>query len=256
MDNKDQSTNGDGLSNAVHDAERATTDIQNDLTSLETTMVLLETTVGGMFQEIWDINHRLEKTKREDANKIKCLQTKLQQLQEEDKRKGELLRLKQLRFEGSERARYEGVLIWQIPDVQQMIRDAKSGKATSLDSPPFYTSRKGYKMCARIYLNVDGMGKGTHVSLFFVVMRGQYDGHLPWPFRQNVTFMLLDHNNREHVIDAFRPDPTSSSFQRPTSDMNIASGCPLFAPLSQLDNSSHGYVKDDIIFVKVVVEES
>ena len=44
----------------------------------------------------------------------------------------------------------------------------------------------GYKMCARLYLNGDGMGKGTHVSLFFVVMRGAYDALLKWPFRQKV----------------------------------------------------------------------
>jgi len=42
-------------------------------------------------------------------------------------------------------------------------------------------------MCARLYLNGDGMGKGTHVSLFFVVMRGAYDALLKWPFRQKVS---------------------------------------------------------------------
>ena len=52
-------------------------------------------------------------------------------------------------------------------------------------------------MCARIYLKGDGMGKGTHRSLFFVIMRGEYDAILPWPFRQKVTFMLLDQDNSE-----------------------------------------------------------
>ncbi|KAJ7339336.1 TNF receptor-associated factor 2 [Desmophyllum pertusum] len=70
-------------------------------------------------------------------------------------------------------------------------------------------------MCARVYLNGDGIGKGTHISVFFVVMRGQYDALLRWPFRQKITVMLMDQDNVEHVIDSFRPDPTSSSFQRP-----------------------------------------
>ena len=39
-------------------------------------------------------------------------------------------------------------------------------------SQPFYTSRDGYKMCCRIYLNGDGLGKGKYVSLFFVLMKG------------------------------------------------------------------------------------
>ncbi|XP_078685297.1 TNF receptor-associated factor 1-like [Branchiostoma floridae x Branchiostoma belcheri] len=257
MENKEQSTNSEGsLANAMHDAERAVTDIQNQHTSLETRMALLETTADGMFQQIGDIHSQMARAKRDDANKILSLKIKIRELEEEDRRKDELLRLKRLRIYGWEQAKLEGVLVWQIFEVKQKIKDERSGKVTSLFSFPFYTSRTGYKMCARIYLNGDGMGKGTHVSLFFVLMRGHFDGQLRWPFRQKVTFMLLDQNNREHVIDAFRPDPTSSSFQQPTSDMNIASGCPLFVPLSQLESCSHGYVKDDIMSIKIVVDTS
>lgn len=108
-------------------------------------------------------------------------------------------------------------------------------------------------MCARLYLNGDGMGKGTHVSLFFVVMRGQYDALLKWPFRQKVTLMFLEQSGKEHVVDAFRPDPTSSSFKRPSTEMNIASGCPLFMSLSMFDSASHAFVKDNTAFVKIVV---
>ncbi|KAJ7339334.1 TNF receptor-associated factor 1 [Desmophyllum pertusum] len=119
-------------------------------------------------------------------------------------------------------------------------------------SPPFCTSRHGYKMRARIYLNGDGMGKGTHFSLFFVILRGEHDALLRWPFRQKVTFMLLDQDNVEHVIDAFRPDPSSSSFQRPRRETNIASGCPTLCPLSELNN--HAYVRDDTMFLKIIVD--
>lgn len=108
-------------------------------------------------------------------------------------------------------------------------------------------------MCARIYLNGDGMGKGTHVSLFFVVMRGLYDNLLKWPFRQKVTLTFVDQNQRSHVADSFRPDPTSSSFKQPTSEMNIASGCPLFMQLSLLDSTQNAYVRDNTAFIKIVV---
>jgi TNF receptor-associated factor 2 len=53
-------------------------------------------------------------------------------------------------------------------------------------SPAFYTSRYGYKMCLRVYLNGDGTGRGTHLSLFFVVMKGPNDALLRWPFNQKV----------------------------------------------------------------------
>ena len=126
---------------------------------------------------------------------------------------------------------HDGILLWKITEFSKKRQDAVSGHQTSFYSPCFFTSRYGYKMCARIYLNGDGIGKGTHISVFFVVMRGEYDALLRWPFRQKVTFMLLDQNNVEHVIDSFRPDPNSSSFQRPRRETIIASGCPKFLSL-------------------------
>ncbi|XP_068689556.1 TNF receptor-associated factor 2-like isoform X2 [Montipora foliosa] len=149
---------------------------------------------------------------------------------------------------------YDGQLTWKITEFARKRNEAVSGQQVSFYSPCFFTSRYGYKMCARIYLNGDGMGRGSHISVFFVVMRGQYDALLRWPFRQKVTFMLLDQDNVEHVIDAFRPDPSSSSFQRPRRETNIASGCPMFCSIAELNN--HAYVRDDTMFLKVIVDTS
>ena len=149
---------------------------------------------------------------------------------------------------------YDGQLLWKITEYARKRNEAVSGQQVSFYSPCFFTSRYGYKMCARIYLNGDGMGRGTHISVFFVVMRGQYDALLRWPFRQKVTFMLMDQDNVEHIIDAFRPDPSSSSFQRPRRETNIASGCPMFCSLTELNN--HAYVRDDTMFLKIIVDTS
>ena len=149
---------------------------------------------------------------------------------------------------------YDGQLLWKITEFARRRNEAVSGQQISFYSPCFFTGRYGYKMCARIYLNGDGMGRGTHISVFFVVMRGQYDALLRWPFRQKVTFMLMDQDNVEHVIDAFRPDPSSSSFQRPRRETNIASGCPMFCPLTELNNQA--YVRDDTMFLKIIVDTS
>jgi len=110
-------------------------------------------------------------------------------------------------------------------------------------------------MCGRVYINGDGAGRGTHLSLFFVIMGGEYDDILPWPFRQRVTLMLLDQqNNRGHLTDQFKPDPTSNSFQKPTTVMNVASGCPLFAAHTILENPSGLFMKNNSIFLKIVVD--
>ena len=147
---------------------------------------------------------------------------------------------------------YDGKLLWKITEFARKRNEAVSGQQVSFFSPCFYTSRYGYKMCARIYLNGDGVGRGTHISVFFVVLRGQYDAILRWPFRQKVTFMLFDQDNVQHVIKAFRPDPNSPSFQRPRRETNIASGCPMFCSLTELNN--HAYVRDDKMFLKIIVD--
>ncbi|KAG7237123.1 hypothetical protein INR49_032785 [Caranx melampygus] len=160
-----------------------------------------------------------------------------------------------LRFQVLETASYNGTLIWKIRDYKRRKQEAVAAKTLSLYSQPFYTGYFGYKMCASVYLNGDGMGKGTHLSLFFVVMRGEYDALLPWPFKQKVTLMLMDQGpSRKHLGDAFKPDPNSSSFRRPVAEMNIASGCPLFVSQSVLETGS--YIKDDTIFIKVTVDTS
>ncbi|KAM7316886.1 hypothetical protein ACRRTK_024617 [Alexandromys fortis] len=155
-----------------------------------------------------------------------------------------------------EEASFDGTFLWKITNVTRRCHESVCGRTISLFSPAFYTAKYGYKLCLRLYLNGDGSGKKTHLSLFIVIMRGEYDALLPWPFRNKVTFMLLDQNNREHAIDAFRPDLSSASFQRPQSETNVASGCPLFFPLSKLQSPKHAYVKDDTMFLKCIVDTS
>jgi hypothetical protein len=147
---------------------------------------------------------------------------------------------------------YNGTLLWKIEGYQRKRQDAINGVKTALYSQHFYSAQYGYKMCAKVYMNGDGFGKGSHLSLFFVVMRGDYDALQTWPFEKKITMMLLDQGNGDHMIDAFNSDPQSSSFQRPKSDMNIASGSPLFMPLDSLNNRQ--YVRDDVLFIKIFVD--
>ena len=143
---------------------------------------------------------------------------------------------------------------WEITDVQKKL----ATKRITLYSPPFYTAEQngGYKMCLFLYLDGDGGGKGTHLSLYVAVMKGEYDGQLTWPFRQKVTLMLEDQDHQQHIAQWFKPDPAeyNASFQRPSphSEMNVAFGFPKFAPLTVLDNSL--YVKDDILRLCCIID--
>ncbi|CAF1171969.1 unnamed protein product [Rotaria sp. Silwood1] len=133
--------------------------------------------------------------------------------------------------------------------------DAQSERQTSIYSPPFYSSPNGYKMRARLYLNGDGNARRTYMSLFFVLMRSLNDPILKFPFNYKVTFCLYDQTPAQrHIIDSFRPDIKSSSFQRPRSDMNIASGIPKFFPLETIQQEGNPYVRDDTMFIKIMID--
>ena len=163
-----------------------------------------------------------------------------------------------LRQELQEVKATKGVFIWKINDLGRRKQDANDGRVLSLYSPPFFTSFHGYRMCIRCYLNGDGSGKGTHISVFFVMMKSEHDDLLPWPFKQKVTISLLNQetpsDNSTHITQSFMPDSRSSSFQKPAKDMNIASGFPKFAPRTVLNDKK--YSNNDTIYFKVKVDLS
>ena len=59
-------------------------------------------------------------------------------------------------------------------------------------SPPFYTHIGGYKMCLNIVANGWGSGKYTHVSMTVHMMKGEFDSHLQWPFKGEITVQLVN----------------------------------------------------------------
>uniref|UniRef100_A0ACB8EGL9 Uncharacterized protein n=1 Tax=Sphaerodactylus townsendi TaxID=933632 RepID=A0ACB8EGL9_9SAUR len=132
-----------------------------------------------------------------------------------------------------------------------LLRNATCGKKRSAYSPVFATHAFGYRLCVRMYPDGDGIGKGSHLSLFLALAQGPYDDVLPWPFQQKVTFFLLDPTQKKSPLkETFLPDPHSTSFHQPHERLNVASGSPLFATKAQIP----GYLKDDVLYLKVVVD--
>lgn len=145
-----------------------------------------------------------------------------------------------------------GRFIWKIDHLKHRMKQSTLGKMSSLHSAPCFTKRFGYKFCTYLYLNGDGVGKDTHVSLFIVIMKSEYDALLEWPFQQKVTFNLLNHENKnDSVKKSMIPDANSPSFKRPRKEMNLAAGFPLFVSKERLEN----FVVDDSIFIETAVGE-
>ena len=93
----------------------------------------------------------------------------------------------QAQLQAAQASSFDGTFVWRIPDISRKRRGARSGRVSSIDSPPFYTGRRGYKLCIRVYLNGVGTGEDTHLSLFIVIMKWDYDPLLVWPFDHKVS---------------------------------------------------------------------
>ena len=146
-----------------------------------------------------------------------------------------------------------GSFVWKIPDIRRRYREAIDRRTVSIYSPPYFTSPQGYRMCTRVYLNGDGIGKGTHISVFFVLMKSEHDNLLQWPFKQSVRFTLINQVNQSaSITEAFAPDLKSPSFQQPENEMNIASGFPKFAKQSVLQDEN--FTKGNTIYIKAQVD--
>lgn len=111
-------------------------------------------------------------------------------------------------------------------------------------------------MCIRLHFDGNDIGKSTHLSAYLIMMRGDYDEMLSWPFNFQITFGLYDQgNHKDHIIESFLPDPASASFQRPQGDMNIPCGIPKFVPLNELYQPNSPYISEGTIYIKVTARE-
>ena len=158
-----------------------------------------------------------------------------------------------LKFQLHENSTDDGHLIWKINDFENRTKDAIIGKIRALHSAPCFTEKYGYKFCLRLYVHGDGMGRGTHLSLFLVIMKSEYDDILQWPFQKKIKFRLINQiDQSKDIVEQMSPSKDSSSFQKPTKDLNIASGCPLFISLDRLQ--PEGFLKNGNLFIEVKVE--
>lgn len=95
---------------------------------------------------------------------------------------------------------YSGTLLWKISDFAAKLAEAKSKDGVELVSPPFYTSQYGYKLQASAFLNGNGAGESTHLSVYIKILPGEYDALLRWPFSHSVSFTIFDQTQNTEKV--------------------------------------------------------
>ena len=125
-------------------------------------------------------------------------------------------------------------------------------------SSPFYTHNRGYNFRLEVHPNGYDDGSGTHLSVYAVLMVGEYDNELVWPFEGDIEVELLnwkEDDNHHYDTTPFNryydSDGTCSS--RVTDQESAPSlGKPQFISHTDLVSTTNTeYLRDDYLKLRV-----
>lgn len=155
----------------------------------------------------------------------------------------------------TERANCPSEFVWKITDFSEILRQAKAEEKEMIESVPFYTDRHGYKLKVRVYPNGIKSGKNTHLSVYIIIMKGEYDAILPWPFKKKIIFTIIDQQEdpteRQNAAMRLLPGNHPHCFARPINEDNKTRGFAQFISHEKLH--SRRCLLDGTLFLQVEV---
>ena len=144
-------------------------------------------------------------------------------------------------------------LSWKISGITEMLKPPEPYGKTELQSESFYSSINGYKMKVSFYPRGTKSKRNGYSSVFLVIMKGEYDEALSWPFRHKVVFTLIDQKRdpekRSNRSMELIPDPSrhAKSCAKPIQVENPRFGFSCF----HLIYSVMSYILDDSLLLEV-----
>ena len=138
-----------------------------------------------------------------------------------------------------------GCVHLKVPQFSQVLHKALSGKPGYIvDSA--YMGRFGYKFS--LYINTPGFGE---MSLGFVLMKGQFDDQIRWPFPCTLSFKLVNQSGGANITHMIIPNPRWACFRKPTTAMNCPFTLGRFAVIDRIFKD--GFIKEDTALFKIEV---
>ena len=143
---------------------------------------------------------------------------------------------------------------WKISGISEVWRHTRT------ESAPFYTRKYGYKFKIRLFRSPGKhVDYGFSIFLDFILMKGEYDAILHWPFNEKVTCSVIDQqeneNDRENIVGLIQVQ--SSWNQKPVSDENepaMFSYRDRDCIYSQRLRRERRFIVDDTLFVQVKID--
>ena len=150
------------------------------------------------------------------------------------------------------------------PDIIINEFERRKKESERWSSPALYTHVGGYKMCLNITANRWGTGEGTHVGVSVYMMKGEFDSHLKWPFKGEITVELVNQkeggeNHERKPVEHTDSEERDSNFQRVTEGERAAAGWGLAKFISHADlykpEKGKEYLLNDTLIFRVTKVE-
>ena len=240
----------------------------------------LTQTMQELTQKVTSQSLELTRTKQELAQKVASQSQELTRVKQELTQKATSQDKKlEAKLKDAQRQAIDRLQTQQQRDLQELRTDVEMRRdivpvtikmagfdelkkeGTDWFSRPFYTGMGGYKMCLVVDANGSSGGVGTHVSVYTCLLRGDFDSHLKWPFRGNVTVQLVNQlEDKEHSTGTIpytdtTPDGGAARMTDGEQSHSQGLGMPEFLPHSKLGLSvanNRQYLKDDCLIFRIV----
>ena len=128
----------------------------------------------------------------------------------------EIGKLKNELKEMSERPGYSGILLWELPNFNELLKKSLKDKDNSIHKHMF--AMDGYKL--KVYLRLNGdIYSRDNISIFISVVPGPFDDALEWPMKAKIMFSVVDVDGvgkNVNILYTNENNRVKKSFARPS----------------------------------------
>ncbi len=142
-----------------------------------------------------------------------------------------------------------GNILIEISQVNQKIVESLTAKGKHFSSQSFFLEKCRYKV--RVNIHFDLINEEPSMSLYFTIIKGEFDSKLQWPFPHQIILKVINKTGGRDIIKTLglKDSPTC---EKPDTEKNVVYGCPNIASQAEL---AGGYItQDDSVFVECEIQ--
>jgi hypothetical protein len=121
----------------------------------------------------------------------------------------------------------------------------------AIQSEPVHTAQGGYKLALACEIHMDEKYQKRYVSVSFMILPGEFDAILSWPFQFPIALTLVDLTAvKKHIHHSIPLNFRTGAFDRPLSNAITPYKLSQFCPVDILENNNN-YIQDGFMYIQM-----